>query len=305
MRILAAMVRVACDQGAQAASVERVVKLAGISRRTFYILFTSRDDCLLAAIEQIVSVAQARASAAYAAHVRWVDSVRAGLHAILLFFDGEPGLARLCVVQALAGDAVTLTRRRELLDQLTRVVERGRSEKTGTPADPSPLTAEGVVGGVLSVIHTRLLDPHPEPLVDLLNPLMSMVALPYLGPRAARRELTRPLPPSPPPPAEREDPHQPLEGLEMRLTYRTLTVLKVVAEHPGLGNNQVSQRAGIRDQGQISKMLARLTSLGLMENTGKGQRAGTSNAWRLTPKGEQLERTFRRETAGAATSPRP
>ena len=215
MRILAAMVRVACDHGAQAASVERVVKLAGISRRTFYILYENRDDCLLAAIEQIVSVAWARARAAYSAHDRWRDSVRAGLHALLVHFDEEPGLARLCVVLALAGDAGTLARRREVLDRLARVVERGSREESAARAEDAPFTAEGVVGGVLSVIHTRLLNPTPEPLVDLLNPLMSMIVLPYLGPRAARRELSRPLPPSPPPPAEREHANQPLEGLEI------------------------------------------------------------------------------------------
>jgi DNA-binding IclR family transcriptional regulator len=84
----------------------------------------------------------------------------------------------------------------------------------------------------------------------------------------------------------------------MRLTYRTLTVLGVVAEQRGLANNQIGKRAGIRDQGQISKLLARLAHLGLMENTGKGQAAGGSNAWRLTPKGAQLERTFRHELPG-------
>ncbi|MEA2200358.1 MAG: hypothetical protein QOI89_954 [Solirubrobacteraceae bacterium] len=292
-RILTAMVHVADEHGVRSASVARVVKRAGVSRPTFYILYRGLDDCLLAAIEQTVHTALIRANAAYAAHDTWAGSVRAGLHALLAFFDEQPALARLCVLDAPAGHAATLARRRDVLDQLAGVIDRGRRERRA--ADPSPLTAEGVVGGALGVIHTRLLNPDPEPLIGLLNPLMSMIVLPYLGPRAARRELTRPVPAPAPPPAEREHPNQPLEGLEMRLTYRTLMVLGVVAEQPGLGNNQVSRRAGIRDQGQISKMLARLAHLGLMENTGKGQRAGGSNAWRLTAKGAQLERTFRRE----------
>jgi DNA-binding MarR family transcriptional regulator len=125
---------------------------------------------------------------------------------------------------------------------------------------------------------------------------MSMIVLPYLGPAAARRELSRPLPTLPPaPPAGESDTASALDGLHMRLTYRTLRVMSVVAQVPGLGNNRIGERAGVRDQGQISKMLARLASLGLLENTGKGQPAGRSNAWRLTPKGERLERMFRRE----------
>lgn len=294
------MICVACEHGWRAASVERVVKLAGVSRKTFYVLFENRDACLLAGIEQAIGLAQARAETAYKAQVGWVGSVRAALHSLLAFFDEEPGLARLCVVQALAGDPATLARRRELLAQLAAVVGRGGGEGQAMRRDIGPLVAEGLVGGVLGVIHTRLLDTDPEPLVALLNPLMSMIVLPYLGPRAARRELLRPRPLATPAPAQRKDGIQAFDHLEMRLTYRTLTVLGVIAREPGLGNREISERAGVRDQGQISKMLYRLAGAGLMENTGKGQAAGASNAWQLTPKGVQLERTFRRDAAPAA-----
>jgi hypothetical protein len=43
--------------------------------------------------------------------------------------------------------------------------------------------------------------------------------------------------------------------------------------------------AGIADQGQISKLLARLHSLGLLENTGGDHAKGEPNAWHLTARG--------------------
>ncbi|HEY7962093.1 MAG TPA: hypothetical protein VID29_09245 [Solirubrobacteraceae bacterium] len=52
------------------------------------------------------------------------------------------------------------------------------------------------------------------------------------------------------------------------------------------------------DQGQISKLLLRLQNLGLIENTGDGPSKGEPNAWRLTAKGEEVERTIREQTAG-------
>jgi len=61
----------------------------------------------------------------------------------------------------------------------------------------------------------------------------------------------------------------------MRLTDRTVRVLAAIAAiaaQPGLSNRQISQRAGITDQGQISKLLSRLAGLQLIENTGEGQR---------------------------------
>ena len=81
-----------------------------------------------------------------------------------------------------------------------------------------------------------------------------------------------------------------------RLTYRTIRVLAVISAESGLSNGGVAERAGIADPGQASKLLARLERLGLVENTGEGQARGAANAWRLTRKGKDLERTTRRVT---------
>jgi DNA-binding MarR family transcriptional regulator len=151
------------------------------------------------------------------------------------------------------------------------------------------------VGAVFAVIHTRLLEGGREPLTDLLGPLMSMIVLPYLGARAASRELSRPA-------LElRRDSHvpsrarnqDPLQGLNMRLTYRTVRVLMVIGEHPGASNREIAEGSGIIDQGQISKLLTRLARLNLVENVGEGQEKGAANAWHLTTRGAQVERATR------------
>ena len=123
---------------------------------------------------------------------------------------------------------------------------------------------------------------------------MSMIVLPYLGARAAGRELSRP--PLETPPTTRADAdaaQDPLEGLNMRLTYRTVRVLMVIAEHPGASNREIAEGSGIVDQGQISKLLNRLARLKLVENLGEGQEKGAANAWHLTARGAQVERATR------------
>jgi hypothetical protein len=50
----------------------------------------------------------------------------------------------------------------------------------------------------------------------------------------------------------------------------------------------VGELAGVPDQGQISKLLARLERLGLAANTGDGHSKGESNAWSLTTLGERV-----------------
>ncbi|HVR04515.1 MAG TPA: hypothetical protein VMS02_00650 [Solirubrobacteraceae bacterium] len=72
----------------------------------------------------------------------------------------------------------------------------------------------------------------------------------------------------------------------MRLTYRTARVLQGLARRPGASNRQVADDAGIVDQGQVSKLLARLERLGLLCNENAGQGRGERNRWRLTGRGE-------------------
>jgi AcrR family transcriptional regulator/DNA-binding MarR family transcriptional regulator len=295
LRILAAMAEVASERGVGAATVAHVVARAGVSRRTFYDLFEDREECFLAAFELALAQATAVVLPAWQAPGAWKERIRAALIALLVFMDGRPALARLCVVQALGAGPRALERRGEILLALTAAIDEGRIA-TRKGGQLPPLTADGVIGGVLSVVHTRLREGIAEPLTGLLGELMSMIVLPYLGPAAARRELERPAPV-----IARADPRRadPLEGLEMRITYRTVRVLMSIAARPGTSNRTIAEEAGILDQGQVSKLLTRLQHLGLIDNHGEGPTKGAPNAWQLTPKGEEVERTIR---AGAAPS---
>jgi AcrR family transcriptional regulator/DNA-binding MarR family transcriptional regulator len=75
-----------------------------------------------------------------------------------------------------------------------------------------------------------------------------------------------------------------------RLTALTHQVLRVVvsssAEGGNPGNRDIARAAGGRDEGQISHLLTRLQDHGMLENTG-GPTDG-ANAWRLTPRGEEI-----------------
>ena len=91
----------------------------------------------------------------------------------------------------------------------------------------------------------------------------------------------------------------PLRDLEMRLTYRTVRALLAIAEDPGASNRQVADAAGVTDQGQISKLLARLGHLGLIENRA-GREPGEPNAWILTERGQEIADTVRMQATPAA-----
>jgi DNA-binding MarR family transcriptional regulator len=193
-----------------------------------------------------------------------------------------------------------------VLEALVASVEEGRSEGRAG-GEPPPLTAQGVVGGALSVIHSRLLaaaahrstedsgvnaaeDGASRPLVELTGPLMAMIVHPYLGAKAAGRELERKAPASPLlAPRLGADP---FKGLPIRFTYRTALVLSTIASDPGASNRHIGDRAGIVDQGQTSRLLRRLQACELIENQSMGHAKGEPNAWRLTQRGEAIHKTI-------------
>jgi hypothetical protein len=124
---------------------------------------------------------------------------------------------------------------------------------------------------------------------------MSAIVLPYLGGSAAQKELHRPAPSLKT--SERAGHGDPLEGLDMRITYRTVRALIAIASTPGASNREIATAAGIADQGQISKLLTRLEHLGLVCNEGSGHAKGAPNAWALTTRGLDVERAIRIQTA--------
>jgi len=290
-RILSAMAAVVAEHGVEGSSVSRVIARARVSRATFYKVFDDREDCLLATIEQAVALARARAQGPWESHEDWLTRVREALHALLEFFEDEPDLARLCIVHSSVEEPAIMARRLELLADLASVIDGGRD---GARNSPAPLTAEALVGGTLGVIHRRLVQPHPGSLLDLANPLMSFIARPYRGASTARRELHRSPRASSSNREHQETPRasngapRSLTHAGTRITYRTARVLSAIAAAPGLSNAEAGKRAGISDQGQISKLLNRLARAGLAKNTGEGRPRGSTNAWHLTARGERL-----------------
>lgn len=295
VRILAAMADVAAERGAGAASVAHIVARAGVSRRTFYDLFEDREDCFLAALDEAVAQAARTVLPAYEGESRWRERIRAGLLAVLVFCEEEPALARLCVVEALAAGPRALERRAEVLDRLLWAVDQGRTERPARVPEPPPLAAEGAVGAVLSVIHRRLVAGGDAPLTPLLGELMSAIVLPYLGFSSAQKELSKPAPRIKK--RKTRANHDPLDGLDMRITYRTVRVLMTIGSGPGASNREIASEAGIADQGQVSKLLTRLESIGLVRNDGVGHAKGAPNAWVLTPRGLDVERAIRVQSA--------
>jgi AcrR family transcriptional regulator len=294
-RLISAFTEVAAQVGVANVTVARIVARAGVSRRTYYELFLDREECFLAALDDAIAGVREAVLAVHDPTARWHERIRGGLVALLAFIEDHPDTGRLLVVGSLGAGQAALERRERILARVIAAVDEGRGEAGGASSLP-PMTAEGAVGGALSVLHTRLSGEEDGSLLALTGPLMAMLVLPFLGASAARREIERPAPvhtvrlaPAP---------VDPLRDVAMRLTYRTVRVLLALAAHPGASNREIARAADIEDQGQASKLLTRLARLGLIENSPAGQPRGAPNAWVLTAKGVEVEAALASRAGG-------
>jgi AcrR family transcriptional regulator len=274
-------------RGPEHVTPQEVSDLANLSPSMFTRAFADREDCLLALFDELTARLRDDVLRVYDAEAAWADSVRAGITALLGFLDSEPRIARFLILGGLSADSPLVARRRRLLSELARSLEAGAPAPT-PDSMPAPFGPEALIATAASIVHARLPEDPVPPLSALTPSLMALLVLPFLGEAAARAELLR----AAPPPAKRSsrcaarDPEG--QAAVFRMTARTRTVLSVIAATPGISNRGVALAAGDLDEGQVSRLLKRLSKLGLIVNERTDGDKPATNAWRVRAAGRRL-----------------
>lgn len=282
-RVLAAMAAAMAELGTGPWGLDRreLAARAGVPERHLRGLLEDADAALEAVLELALGRLGPLLTAAYDAESRWLDRIRAGVLGLLDFIVAEPELGALLATYATGGAERSLRRRRGLLAGVEVAIDAGRFEPQAQRQHPLPIAPTVALGAAAAVMREGLL-ARQQP-AELFGPIVSAIVLPYLGAAAARRELSRPAPrPRIVPSGEPT-----WEGPGARLPYRTRRALEAIHAYPGASNREVAERAGIVDQGQASKLLARLQARGLVEKAGGRRARGAPNSWRLTERGER------------------
>ena len=98
-KLLEAMVRAVAEKGYEAATVADAVRLARVSRGTFYELFESKEACLAEAYRVGNEVLEQRVSEATRNAADWREELRLGIRAYLQTLDEEPVFARVYLLE--------------------------------------------------------------------------------------------------------------------------------------------------------------------------------------------------------------
>jgi len=182
--MLVAMSEIVGAKGYAAATVADVLRVAGVSRRTFYEHFADKEDCLLAGYQHVSDRMMNVLRETYIPPDRhWTERVRAIAAAYLGALEQLPAVNRalLLEVQAAGAEAYRLRARtqKKFAGVLCELVEEGRRNGHGQMRPLTPMLALAIVGGINELmLHAcgpdgRVREEHP--FADLLDPVTELV----------------------------------------------------------------------------------------------------------------------------------
>ena len=200
-RILAAVAEAVSQVGYAAMTVEDIIRVAGVSRRTFYEHFKSKEEAFLVSYDDISAQLMDAVVAAFDRTDAFITRVEDCMRAYLTLLAAQPAYANMCIVEVLVAGPTAIGRRNAVMRQFMELIDRGADEELPRTGRPPPLTSETLVGGIHEVTYARVLKGETAQLPALLPDLTFSVLLPYMGRDVATahyRKLRRRKPPSQP-----------------------------------------------------------------------------------------------------------
>jgi AcrR family transcriptional regulator len=153
-RLRSALVELIAERGYQAVRIRDLTKLARISRPTFYGLYASKEELLLASYDEIAQRTAKTAIRAYQAQGTQGERLRAAMRAFAGLAAAEPEGMSLMVLGAFGSGPNVLERRNHTLQALEQSIHAIRSPAGSSGA--SDLTVKIVLGGIREVTAERL-----------------------------------------------------------------------------------------------------------------------------------------------------
>ena len=179
-RIVTALVDAVARKGYERTTVSDITAAANVSRRTFYELFSDKQDCFVAAYRMIADHVLESMQAATEVFDEWPEKVKAAIATMLRFLSAEPELARVYAVEPIAAGGEIAGLQRQSMKGLMKILEAGRPVHTGDHPLPD-VTEETLVAGIFSLIVREIVAGRTERLEDLLPDLVELTLTPYIG----------------------------------------------------------------------------------------------------------------------------
>jgi AcrR family transcriptional regulator len=234
--LLASVVDVVAERGYEATRVKDLLEASGVPRNAFYKIFANKDECFLAAVDQLVKLSGPAVLDVYGKTPgTWEQRMRAMLDALAAMIAAHPAAARVAWIEAYAaGDEGV--RRTDRIDARTERIVRGALAESPERAGLPPVVVRALIGGLRKMIHTRLREGREADLQEEMPEIFDWM-LRYRTPsRRLRRPRTAPddlVPEAPPPENSRDRILAAVAGLVAGQGYQSTAI------------TEIAQRAGV------------------------------------------------------------
>lgn len=173
MRLITGVVESVGDVGYTDTSVASIIRIAGISRETFYQIYDSKLACYLDAFDVIATVLADHMRRASDSAGTPLDRIDGAIDAYLSAIAAEPAFARLFLIESYAAGPEAMRRREHLQQEfaaaMADLLELDPDDEAGR------FVCRLITAGVSSMITNAVMEDDPLTIQGLHRPLMSEV----------------------------------------------------------------------------------------------------------------------------------
>lgn len=179
-RLAAGIIATVAERGYHGATITQIAAAAGVSRRTFYGYYASKEKCFRETYQALVDFLSEAIAAAGAEVGEWPERVRAELATLLEALAANPDLISYLLLAPPAAGGEIAGLYRSFLERLLALLAEGRP---APPAirEPSEAAEYGLAGGLAALLVDKLKAGEGERIAELLPDLLELVLTPYLG----------------------------------------------------------------------------------------------------------------------------
>jgi AcrR family transcriptional regulator len=187
-RLLDAVGRAVADKGYSGATIDDIVRAAGVSKMTFYQHFRDKEDCFIAAYEAAGEELFERVRAANTRPEGWLERTAAGIRAYLTWLAGDPALARAFLIEVTAAGPRAAECRERVRDRYAELMRELQDEARADIPSLPRLPAEifhALVAAVDDLVVRRIRESGAEDLPRLEPILLHLEVALLAGPEMA------------------------------------------------------------------------------------------------------------------------
>lgn len=189
-RLIAGTIAAVAEHGYRETSVTQIAAAAGVSRRTFYGYFKTKEECFAATYDLFEGhLLEALAGSGEKAR-SWSAKVRARVTTLLDFLGANPDLVRFSLVAPPSAGGEIAERGRAFLKGLVDQLTEGHPAPRRAADDPA-LELEAMQGSIAAVLTGAVQVRDDETLPDAAPQLVELALAPFVGRRRATGEAEK------------------------------------------------------------------------------------------------------------------